>query len=381
VRELQPFSIVAAGDVSFRGYHEDNPRADILYSVSQTFKDADLSIANLESALTDNGIAVPNKCTLRGSTGWAKILRQAGIQAVTLANNHLMDYSDVGLRSTIKACDEAGIYHAGAGQDIEEAAKPVFVNAGGNTIALLSRTSVFVGSPSYASERTPGVCFLDEAKTIEAISACKKMADFVILSVHWGVESYNYPSQEQRELAKRFTQAGADLIIGHHPHVLQGIEQFDKSTVIYSLGNFVFNEFDWSFRDANGSTQTRHITLAEENRIAGMVRIRIDADGIQNYTFHPTIIDNDGIVLPDQRDHRQKDFARLCARLKNPFYGVFWQIYSTRMEWKLRIRPLVSGKFTLRKLRRFRFSHIRNLIVTIIKSIRISLGKSSSPYE
>jgi len=374
-------TIIAAGDISLRGSREDMPSADIFGQTASIFRSADLAMANLESPLLDNGTPVPGKCTLRGTVGWANTIREAGICFVSLANNHMMDYGVEGLQSTIEACKRAGLYFAGAGRDVGEACKPAYMDVNGYRVAALSRTSVIVSSPSYATDNTPGVAFLDIDETIKTISMCRKEADIVVLSIHWGVENYLYPSQEQRSLARRFAEAGVNLIIGHHPHVLQGIERLGKALVIYSLGNFAFDEFEWSFINEDGVLQTTRTTLLDINRQAGMVWMTFIDGQVRTFDFRPTLIDRKGIVILDDGDARTIIMDRLSVRLTWHFYPQLWLLYSLKQEWSLRISPLFAGKFKLEKLKKMRFSHVRQIIKKLIQSGRISLGKTTSPYD
>jgi hypothetical protein len=378
---LSNTKIVAIGDISFRGAREDLPSIDIFGQVTSLFRSSDLVIANLESPLVDSGTPVPGKCTLRGTTDWANVIKDAGIGFVSLANNHMMDYGVEGLKSTIKACKEAGLYYAGAGENIQEACEPVYINVKGNRIAILCRTSVIVSSPSYATDKDPGVAFLESNETIDTISACTKKADFVILIIHWGIEDYLYPSKEQRQLANQFVEAGANLIIGHHPHVLQGIERIGKAFVVYSLGNFIFDEFEWSFINDDGVPQTSMSVLSEINRRSGIVQLTLVDGQVNHYDIQPTLIDRDGIVILDENKVGRKTMHRLSSRLRWPFYNQFWLAYSLKQEWILRINPLFAGKFTLEKMTKLRFSHVRQFMKKLIQSGRISLGKTTNPYD
>ena len=373
--------IAAVGDISFRGDKEDQPSIDIFSRVTSLFQSADLVVANLESPLVDNGEANFGKCTLRGTVKWAEVIKNAGIGFVSLANNHMMDYGIEGLHSTIQACKKAGLGFAGAGENIREASEPVYIDVNGNKIAILCRTSVIVSSPCYASNDSPGVAFLKEEETIDAISICRKRADFVIVCIHWGVEDYLYPSKEQRRLANQFVEAGASLIIGHHPHVMQGIERIDKAFVVYSLGNFVFDEFEWSFINEDGVPQTSMSMLPEINRRSVIFQMILIDGQTSHYDFHPTLIDSDGKVILDENEAGRKTINRLSSRLRWPLYNQLWLAYSLKQEWILRINPLFKGKFTLEKIKKLRFAHIKQFMKKLIQSGRISLGKTTSPYD
>ena len=237
-------SICALGDISFRGRYEDQATRFLFENISDRLEKADITIANLESPLvTKNASSIPGKCTLRSSTEWAAILKKSGIGLVTLANNHMMDYGDQGLFSTIAALDNVGILHVGAGKDSQTAWLPVFIEKGGKKVAFLGRSCVEVSSLCYAGEMQAGVASLDERELINSIAQCQHQADVIVVMLHWGMEHYHYPTPKQRLLAQRIVSAGADVVLGHHPHVLQGEEYIGKAwyhivVEIFCLMNF-----------------------------------------------------------------------------------------------------------------------------------------------
>lgn len=374
------FSICSVGDVSFHGRNADHPSINIFLSVVPALKNADMSIANLENPLLDKGDPIQGKCTLRGSVGWAKILKESGFTLLSLANNHMMDYGDTGLFSTLKALENSGLSYVGAGKDIAEAQAPVYLNISGKKIAILARTSVIVSSPSYASKKQPGVAFLDIAETREKICHCCNTADIVILIIHWGLEEYEYPSPHQRKLAKEFVETGVDLVLGHHPHVIQGVEKINNSLINYSSGNFVFDEFIWSFINMDGVLQKNFSKLTNNNRKGCILKVNFYKNKI-TYNLIPTSINNEGAVLLDNFKARKKDFKRLSSRLKWPGYSFFWKIYAIGREWNLRIKPMIQGKITWEKLRKIQLKHFQDLFHKIKKSAKITSEKSTNPYD
>ena len=219
-------TIAAVGDISFAGAYADRPTAEVFSLVQSIFEKADIVVGNLEGPLYDGNSAVPGKCTIRGNTGWARVFKNAGINTVSLANNHMMDHGEAGLLSSLSVLKKEGIDAAGAGADIIEARKPLIKSIKGRRVAILARTAVIVESPSYADEKTPGVAFLDMEELVDNVKTCRKNADAVIVIMHWGIEHYSYPTPEQRKQAKELIDAGVDFIIGHHPHVVQGYERF-----------------------------------------------------------------------------------------------------------------------------------------------------------
>jgi hypothetical protein len=373
--------INAVGDISFNGRNEKNPSMDVFSRLTNILTDADITIGNLENPLLECGEPVPGKCALRGATGWASVLKESGINALSLANNHMLDYGAEGIASTIKALKDAKLPYAGAGMNALEASAPVFLNVKETRIAILARTSVIVSSPSYATDTTPGVAFLDADELKNTIGHCKKKSDLVILSLHWGIEHYLYPSPFQKAMARELIRAGADLIIGHHPHVLQGTEKIGMGIVAYSLGNFVFDDIRWSFVDKEGQNQDRLVKLTGENRKTGILKVQISEENDFSCDFIPAIISPGSAVETDEDRGRSKQYNRLCSRLHWPFYKPFWKMYSIKQEWALRIMPMLSGKFTWKKIKKLRLKHLKELVDRMRRSARLSAEKTTNPYE
>jgi capsule synthesis protein PGA_cap len=376
-----PLRLTAVGDLSFEGPQADRPDFHSLAAVSPLFRQASLAIGNLECVLTREGTAVPGKCTLRGSPAWAAVLKEAGIGLVSLANNHAMDYGTAGLASTRRALREAGIHAVGAGANRREACAPLFLEIGGRRVAFLARTSVIVSSPSYAGEEQPGVAWFDPCETEAAIAACGARADLVVLLAHWGVEEYAYPAPSQRAAAARCIDAGADLILGHHPHVLQGIERRGAGLIVHSLGNFVFDEFDWTCHTPDGPVTERAI-LSPANRegIVATVEWREPA-AAPAFEATCTSVDERGWLRLDDNQPRQTEFARLSAALGSPFYRYWWRGYALHREWVLRLRGQIAAGHVARRLHRLRPHHLKTLMTLLRRSGRLVTQTSTNPYE
>jgi poly-gamma-glutamate synthesis protein (capsule biosynthesis protein) len=380
-----PLRISAVGDISFEGPRAHDASLEHFAGIASLLRRADLAIANLECALSDTGRnAIPGKCTLRGSPAWARVLREAGIRFVTLANNHVMDFGPEGLLATIDALRRAGVGFAGAGRNRDEACAPVFLDLAGRRVALLGRSAVIVSAPTYAAPGVPGVAFLETDETLEAIRACRARADLVILMVHWGIEEYSYPSPAQRALARRFIEAGADLVLGHHPHVLQGIERFGDGVVAYSLGNFAFDEFEWSYALPDGRLSPQFAPLSTENRRGGVATfewVSGRASRVPRLATTFTRIDARGKVLVDDDPAREKSWRTLCAGLDRGFYAIRWRAYALRREWNLRLGEQASPRKVLSNLHRIRWRHVANAFAALLRSLRIVSQKTTNPYE
>jgi poly-gamma-glutamate synthesis protein (capsule biosynthesis protein) len=374
--------VAGIGDISFYCTDKEDSCRDFLGNLMPSLKSSyDIVIGNLEGPLAKSGNAVTGKCVIGGSPEGAGILRKAGIGVVCLANNHMMDFGVEGLSGTIEALESENIRYFGAGKNEREAYAARLVEIKGKRLALLGRTAVEVSSPSYASADKPGVAPFNFEEAKATVRECRRDADFVILSIHWSLEGYAYPTPIQRKQATQLIAAGANLILGHHPHVLQGVERVNRGLVSYSLGNLLFNDVRWSFVDKEGHLQERVVRLGEANRKGGILKVAFSENGIESYDFIPTLIQADGMVILDGRVERKLEFGRLCSRLHWPGYGLFWKAYSIKQEWLLRIKPLIYGKMTWSKIKKIRPRHFKELGTKFKRSARITAERSTNPYE
>ncbi len=248
-------SIVFAGDILF-----DDQYAVMAYlkqrgsaiesSISpeclEVMRSADIFMVNNEFPYSSRGEPTPDKTfTFRGKPEYASYLLDMGADIVSLANNHASDYGTVSLTDSMDVLNGIGMPFVGAGRNLDEAAKAVYFVANGKKIAILSATQIErMENPATkgATDFSPGVfrC-LHIDRLLEEIRKAKAVSDFVIVYVHWGTESTDEIDWAQREQGPKIAEAGADLIIGDHPHVLQPIGYCGDVPVIYSLGNFLFN--------------------------------------------------------------------------------------------------------------------------------------------
>ena len=205
---------------------------------------ADILLCNNEFCLSDRGEPLPGKAyTFRAQPGNAVYWYTMGADIVSLANNHCGDYGQDAFLDTLDVLKDAGIPCIGAGRDLAEAQQAQYFIAGDLTIAFVgaTRAEKYIMTPQ-AAEDSPGVLYTyDPAQTLEAIRTAKANADFVVVYVHWGTEGSTVLEQAQTDLATAYAEAGADLIVGAHPHILQGAGWRGDVPVFYSLGNFWFN--------------------------------------------------------------------------------------------------------------------------------------------
>lgn len=212
---------------------------------------ADIAVANLESAVGVTGTPAPKAYTFRAPPIAVEALALAGIDLVSLANNHSLDYGPESLAETRALLAEGGILSAGAGPNRTAAHAPAVVELDGLTIAFLAYVTVPVegGGAGFdprtwdATDETPGVAWLDVPAMVADIEAARDEADLVVVLLHFGIEWESEPSEAQRQQARAAIDAGATLVLGSHPHVLQPIEEYGSGLIAYSLGNFVFDGF------------------------------------------------------------------------------------------------------------------------------------------
>lgn len=204
---------------------------------------ADIMMLNNEFAYSARGIEEQNKSyTFRADPKRVDILKEMGVDIVSLANNHALDFGMDALLDTFSTLDNAGISYIGAGETMARAKAPVYFTVGDKTIAFVAASRVVFAMDWYATDTSPGMIgTYDPTLFLESIREADANADFVIAYVHWGVEHNNYPEKYQKVFAKNYIDAGADAVIGCHPHVMQGLEFYQGKPIAYSLGNYWFN--------------------------------------------------------------------------------------------------------------------------------------------
>lgn len=231
-------------------------------NVLSYFENDEATFANLEGPLADSGNPVQKKHTFRGPTDYVRILTENSVEAVSIANNHTHDYGRNGYESTVNTLQDAGIPF------VDRDSSCIFTTENGLKIGLY-------GAVYYQ---------LDTEVITAAIASLKEECDLVIFAPHWGVEGTYHPTEAQKTLAHAVIDAGADLVWGSHPHVLQNVEQYGDGVIFYSLGNFSFGgngyprDYDTALirqeviRDADGNISLGETVLipanvsSEENR-------------------------------------------------------------------------------------------------------------------
>lgn len=254
--DLHPydFTLAFAGDVNLAddwntmAYYrqQENGIYDCIDpELIRMMQQADLMCLNMEFCLSSVGSPMPGKAyTFRADPAHMEILRELGTNLVNLANNHVYDYGEEAFVDMLSILEQEGMPYVGAGVDAENAQAPYYAEIDGKTIAVVSATRAekYILTPE-AAEASPGVfrCY-DMERVLEVVREAKEQADFVIAYIHWGTEYSEELEEAQTTGARALIDAGADVVLGAHPHCLQGAEFYEGKPVLYSLGNYWFNE-------------------------------------------------------------------------------------------------------------------------------------------
>lgn len=206
--------------------------------IRPVLRDADVAFVNLETPLSDRGRW---RGAFRTPTAFADGLRWAGVDVVSTANNHALDAEGQGLVDTREALWRAGIGAVGTGRDLEDARRPFVVERRGLRIGFLAYAAFVNGGPSgFALADRSGVAPMDPMLVEEDVRRVRDQVDVVVVSLHWNIENSQETHPDARAFAHRIVDAGADAILGHHPHVPRGVEVYRERPIFYSLGNLIF---------------------------------------------------------------------------------------------------------------------------------------------
>lgn len=298
-------SLIAVGDImlsrnvakKIRDY--ENPDYPFL-KVKDYLKSADMVFGNLESPITAGREIKTGEMIFRADPGVEDALKNANFSILSLANNHTPNFGEKGLKDTFQYLEKAGIKYAGAGQNDSEAYAPAYLESKGIKFAFLAYNDSGVVPPDYkAGENRAGTAFMDIDKMTKAIKEAMQNADFVIVSLHSGNEYNLKPNSLQVNFAHEAIDAGAEMVIGHHPHVVQTAEKYKGKYIFYSLGNFVFDQM-WS----------------QETREGLAVKIFFSKSGADKIELAPVLIEDYSQPRLMDGAEKEKMLKRLDISLK-----------------------------------------------------------------
>lgn len=273
--------------------------------------DADVFYLNHEYSISDRGEALEGKLyTFRAKPKRMELLKEMGTDLVSLANNHVYDFGEDAMLDTMDLLDKAKIQYVGGGRDIDEAKRPIYFVVNGIKIGFVAATNAEVVYYTPAAvEDSPGVLeAYDTAEYNQVIEDAAGECDYLIAYIHWGPEDTNYYEQYQHDMGKEFLDAGADIVVGGHPHVLQGMEYIDGKPVVYSMGDFWFND---------------------ETKYTGLLKLDINSKGLKEMSFVPclqTEYTTQYISDKEEQEEFYNFFEELSPNAKLDDKGVFSEV-------------------------------------------------------
>ncbi|HEU0247062.1 MAG TPA: CapA family protein [Gaiellaceae bacterium] len=305
----KPVVLAFGGDVHFEGALESKlaaDPADLLAPIEPLLDDADLAVVNLETAITSGGSPVAKQFAFSAPPAAFAALREGGVDVVSMANNHGLDYGEAGLRDSLAAAKRHRFPVIGIGLDGKQAYRPYRRTIKGQKIAVLGATQVIddeLISAWTAGPNKPGLASAKQVpRLLQEVRMARKSSDTVVVFLHWGVELEQCPTPRQRILARQLVAAGADIVVGGHAHRLLGAGRMGKALVGYGLGNFVW------YGTSELSTRT------------GVLFVTVKGRKVLGYRWVPARI-VDGVPRALTGDARRSELAswrslRRCTGLK-----------------------------------------------------------------
>jgi poly-gamma-glutamate synthesis protein (capsule biosynthesis protein) len=343
--------------------------------VADLIKSADLAFGNLEMPILPDGQHepyFPDVCPdFHCPSLTAEALKVAGFDVLNLANNHMMDWGLAGLQETRARLDQAGLRAIGAGETLHDARKPAILVRRGLRIAFLGYG---VPGPWNATSTRPGVAPIDRDMILEDMRAIRDEVDLLIVSLHTGLPS-GYPNTEDRDLKRELVDYGADLILGHGPHVLQGIELYRDRVIAHSLGNFIID-----LSSGNIKEEARFLQPQRESII---LSVTLATNGTPEVNCDPVIISDTYQTVPaDPQDaaHILAHLETLSNNLDHMRGLALWEHAGARnVEHELKVLTFqareVGWRHALKRLTKIRWRHLRLLLGYLVAKTKQMLGR------
>jgi poly-gamma-glutamate capsule biosynthesis protein CapA/YwtB (metallophosphatase superfamily) len=259
------------GDCIFTDHFETHVGEDLssVFAAVPWFNLSDINMINLEHPITLHDEAEEKEFIFKMHPKYLRLLQKGNINLVNAANNHIYDFGIIGIEDTMEFLDSVNIAYVGIGKTLQAAREPVIFTVKGKRLGFLG---YFGGKGQYAATDTSaGLAPRFTSLILSDIAKLRPEVDYIIVSYHWGIENERYPEEWQIDLGRASIDAGADLVVGHHPHVIQGIDVYNGGVIVYSLGNFIFG----------GNRRTVHDTvvlqvLFGDEMIVTPIPVRID---------------------------------------------------------------------------------------------------------
>lgn len=358
-------SVELFGDISLNGLLCDPQHyqhlKESLVELSGFLDPSAVRIGNWEAPLWSgtgfNNNKEPRICTTEDA---AKAVFPLNLNVAVLANNHAFDCLKEGFVKTTYFFNKHGVKWLGAGLDLETSSQAVIIERAGWKIGILAYVDCRT-NPSIPSDARFFLNYLEEERLLLEVKKLSQRVDVVIVSLHWGTEFIRLPSNEQRRLARRSVVAGAKIVVGHHPHRLQGYELWENGIIFYSLGNFIFAGLC--------GRETKEWPL--ESRQTGVAICRISLRGEIEASLFPLVQVGYGLRV-DQSPNREKMINKLCCPLRLPYkdYQRYWNreiMFQSLVGYPMRY--IKNQDSILGAAKRLKISHIKAL-ASVFKQIR-----------
>ncbi|MDP2216441.1 MAG: CapA family protein [Methanolobus sp.] len=291
---MKKVTLLAVGDITLQIKDNSHP----FRNVSSIFEKKDILFGNLETVLSDEGEPAKKSVVLKSSPIKGKYLKDVDFDVLNIANNHILDLGIEGLKNTLNTLENYNLNYIGTNSNNSNS-KSLILEKNGIKLGFLGYT---IGRFKENNELC--ISKLNEKQIISDIKSLKAKCNFVVVSLHWGTENVFYPSPKQIDLAHCLIDTGATLILGHHPHVIQGIEKYKNGLIAYSLGNFQFD------------------TKLSQSKISDSIIFSVDFDenGIQSYEVIPVVID-ENFVPKVAKDDVKKNILNFVSDISQPFFN------------------------------------------------------------
>jgi len=371
-------TLLAIGDVMLGGNVgktvDQKGDAFLFNQLKKKRKEADLLFINLEMIFSDSNPSFLRHAheSFRVSDKRIKTLKFMGVDIVNIGTNHIKDFGNESIEKTIKILDSSGIKHISGGINEVESRKPSIINKNSIKLGFLGYCKI---GEYTASDETSGAAPLIPEKIYQDITNIRKDVDFVILSLHWGTELSEYPSPEQVEMSHSFIEKGADIILGHHPHIIQGIEEYKNGIIFYSLGNFIFD---------NTAGKVAYMGKWEKRNQSIIAKIKFNKERKIGYSYLP-IYQTDKNSLRIAKGENAKEIKErvkklseiiLSGKLKEYYYydGVESII---KREVRTYIHRMKKEKqvFLFWMIKNFKFRYIKIIVKFLSSKIKNKIKK------
>jgi hypothetical protein len=350
-------TLSAVGDLALHAQYDEmiaEQAPDYFFSeVAPILKRSDVSFGNLESVLSTIGSPNPSKrLCLRGNPAFASALSRAGFTVLSLANNHSFDFGTAAFEDMCSLLEKCRIQRVGGGKDLAEARKPLLVERKGIKLLFLAYSTADANGFNEAGNDRPGVAILDEKIVSEDLALHKGKADCVVVSLHWGQEFTHYPTPEQVQIARRIIDSGANIVLGHHSHVLQGIERYKEGIIVYNLGSLMMS----------GPSGEYRYKLQDNNRESAILTFTITKDGIADMAITTTWLDHGllpTICVGEKQGEIMNKLDLLSKNVSSNDYPEFWREMALRDRFKSPLKAWLGRGNFLRRIGNLRPGDLR----------------------